>query len=190
MKSPRLEMAPQRWRHVWDNSPPPQYQGGRGHRLCATWPDPRESGGSRQRLAHHAPLSRSTSLPTGGRGMKSLCTGSSMGEPAPPGRVLTPPPIRGLSRVRAGRRRDFTSLPASCGYGWKVVPGSPGDDGGSPFFRGQRWVPVVFRATVGPHLSPFWNKDNCRSRVATVGPRRCAAIMSREKDAAEPGDSD
>ena len=25
---------------------------------------------------------------------------------------------------------------------------------------------------------------------ATVGPRRCAAIMSREKDAAEPGDSD
>jgi len=53
------------------------------------WLPPSE--GSRRRLAHHAPLYQSPSFPTGGRGMKSLCTGSSRGEPAPPGRVLTPP---------------------------------------------------------------------------------------------------
>ena len=36
-----------------------------------------------------------------------------------------PPPIRGSSRVRAGRRREFTPLSASCGYGGGGGRGGP-----------------------------------------------------------------
>ena len=53
---------------------------------------------------------------------------------------------------------------------WKVIPGSPGDDGGSPFFWGQPWVPVGLGTTVGSGRfrdnggSPIWKRDNCRFR--------------------------
>jgi len=39
-----------------------------------------------------------------------------------------------------------------------------GASSGSRSFSGQLWVPVVFRATVGPHFTRIWTQDNCRSR--------------------------
>ena len=107
-------MASHRWRHVWDDSPPPQYQGGvrspflRDLAGPPSWLPPSE--GSRRRLAHHAPLYQSPSFPTGGRGMKSLCTGSPMGEPAPPGRVLTPPNPRLVQSEGGAQARVHPSL--------------------------------------------------------------------------------
>jgi hypothetical protein len=53
-------------------------------------------------------------------------------------------------------------------------------NGGSQSFFGQQWV---------PHLDTGQLQVPGMER-AMVGPRRCAAIMSREKGAAEPGDSD
>ena len=98
---PSVHEVPSGWRRRHSGGvifgtthPRPSTKGGCGHRLCATWPVTR-NGSHHLRapvssLAPHAPLYRSLSFLREAEGMKSLCTGSSMGEPAPPGRVLTP----------------------------------------------------------------------------------------------------
>ena len=99
---PSVHEVPSGWRRRHSGGvifgtthPRPRTKGGCGHRLCATWPVTR-NGSHHLRapvssLAPHAPLYRSLSFLREAEGMKSLCPGSSMGEPAPPGRVLTPP---------------------------------------------------------------------------------------------------
>ena len=99
---PRVHAVPPNW--GWRHSggatlgtahPHPSTKGGCGHRLYATWPAPRDGSCHQRapvsRLAPHAPLVGTRVLLREGRGMMSLCTGFSMGEPAPPGRVLTLP---------------------------------------------------------------------------------------------------
>jgi len=94
-------------------------EGGCGHRLCATWPITR-NGSHHQRapvssLALHTPFYRSPRLPTRRSGNEVPVARVLLHGGARASRSGPDPPIRGLSRVRAGRRRGFTPLPATYG---------------------------------------------------------------------------
>ena len=116
---PQLGVASQRWRHAWDDSPPPQYQGGvRSSSLRDLAGPPRwllPSEGSRQPSCSPRTPRRNPSPLTERQRNDEPVHGFLHGGARASRSGPDPPPIRGLSRVRAGRRRGFTSLPATHG---------------------------------------------------------------------------
>ena len=77
------------------------------------WLPPSE-GSRQQSCSPRTPLSE-PEFPTGGRGNEEPVPGFLHGGARASRSGPDPPPIRGLSRVRAGRRRGFTPLPATYG---------------------------------------------------------------------------
>ena len=155
---PQLGVASQRWRHAWDDPPPPQYQGGvRSSSLRDLAGPPRwllPSEGSRQPSCSPRTPRRNPSPLTGRQRNDEPVHGFLHGGARASRSGPDPPPIRGLSRVRAGRRRGFTSLPAThgCagGEGAAALDSSHPPDGARASLCGRQrppgpaHVPLVF----------------------------------------------